>query len=389
VVKEVENLMGQGAIPYTRRTAIERHEPGVLKSQASESATNDSFIIALDDRILVTGAAGFIGARVVESLLDRGFRNLLCFARPSSELEAIQTIVKRQPLGARIDLFRGNLLSRADCEIACKDATIIYHLAAGTGEKSFPDAFMNSVVTTRNLLEASLRWSRLRRFVLVSSFAVYTNRQKSRRLDESCPIEEHPELRGDAYCFAKVKQEQIVAEYGKKFGIPSVVVRPGSVYGEGKGEITGRVGLGTFGLFLHLGGPNTIPFTHVDNCAEAIILAGLVKGVDSEVFNVVDDDLPSSREFLQHYKKSVRRFKSVYVPHVASLGLCYLWEKYSQWSKGQMPNAFNRRRWHAEWKKTRYSNEKLKARLGWTPKVPTAEGLMSYFQSCAQSERYV
>ena len=34
---------------------------------------------------------------------------------------------------------------------------VIFHLAAGTGEQLFPDAFMNSVVTTRNLLDASLR----------------------------------------------------------------------------------------------------------------------------------------------------------------------------------------------------------------------------------------
>ena len=285
-------------------------------------------------------------------------------------------------------MFRGNLLSRADCESACKDATVIYHLAAGTGDKSFPDAFMNSVVATRNLLEASLRFARLQRLVLVSSFSVYTNRQKSRRLDESCPIEEDPELRGDAYCFAKVKQEQIVAEYGKNFGIPYVMVRPGSVYGAGKGQITGRVGLGRFGLFLHLGGSNIIPFTHVENCAEAIVLAGLVKGVDGEVFNVVDDNLPSSRQFLHQYRKNVRGLKSVYVPHLVSYALCYLWEKCSRWSNGHLPPAFNRRRWYAEWKRTRYSNEKLKARLGWTPKLGTAEGLRVYFQSCAQGERY-
>ena len=149
------------------------------------------------------------------------------------------------------------------------------------------------------------------------------------------------------------------------------MVRPGSVYGASSSEVTGRVGIGTFGLFLHLGGSNTIPFTYVENCAEAIVLAGLVKGVDGEVFNVVDDDLPSSRQFLRQYKKNVRRFKSVYVPHVVSHALCYLWEKYSQWSKGQLPPAFNRRRWYAEWKKTRYSNEKLKRRTGLDAKVST------------------
>jgi nucleoside-diphosphate-sugar epimerase len=343
------------------------------------------FIVSPDDRILVTGAAGFIGSRVVESLVDRGFRNLVCFTRPSSDLARTEAIIKHRSLGARIEVLKGNLLSRADCEAACKDVAVIYHLAAGTGEKSFPDAFMNSVVTTRNLLEASLQYARLQRFVLVSSFAVYTNRQKSRRLDESCPIEGHPELSGNAYCFAKVKQEQIVTEYSKKFAIPYVIVRPGSVYGPGHAEITARVGIRAFGPFLHLGGSNRIPFTYVDNCAEAILLAGLVRGVDGEIFNVLDDDTPSSRRFLKLYKQNVRGFKSAYVPHMFSYALCYLWEKYSQWSKGQLPPAFNRRRWNAEWRRTRYSNAKLKQRLGWRPKVPTSEALNLYFRSCVES----
>jgi len=336
-----------------------------------------------DDRILVTGAAGFIGLRVVEGLLDRGFRNLVCFVRPSSNTAGLDALIngRRQP--ARIDVIKGNLLSRADCEAASVGAAVVFHLAAGTGEKSFPDAFMNSVVATRNLLEAGIRYADLRRFVLVSSFTVYSNQQRSHRLDESCPLETEP-ARRDAYCFAKIKQEELVAEYGKGRGVPYVVVRPGSVYGAGKSQITGRVGLGTFGLFLHLGGSNTVPFTYVDNCAEAIVLAGLISGVDGEAFNIVDDDLPSSRQFLRQYKKNVRRFKSIYIPHPVSHALCWLWERYSQWSRGQLPPAFNRKRWYAEWRTTRYTNEKLKARLGWTPRVPTAEGLRRFFQSCPQ-----
>jgi nucleoside-diphosphate-sugar epimerase len=348
----------------------------------------NSFIIAPDDRILVTGASGFIGFHVVQSLLDLGFRNVVCFARPSSNPAKIRALVDRRQTAARIEVLQGNLLSRADCEAASKNAAVIIHLAAGTGEKSFPDAFMNSVVTTRNLLEASLRHARLKRIVLVSSFAVYTNRQKSGPLDESCPMEEHPEMCGDAYTYAKVKQEQIIAEYGRNFGIPYVVVRPGSVYGAGRSAITGRVGLGTFGIFLHLGGSNTIPFTYVDNCADAIALAGVVSGVDGEVFNVVDDELPSSRRFLRQYKKNVRRFTSLYVPHALSHTVCWLWERYSQWSRGQLPPVFTRRRWYSEWKNTTYSNEKLKLRLGWVPKVSTEEGLRRYFNSCSQAERH-
>jgi nucleoside-diphosphate-sugar epimerase len=342
----------------------------------------DAALIAHDEWVLVTGATGFIGGRVVETLLNHGFRNLRCFARPSSDMARLEAIAGRHP-GARVDLIKGNLLSRQDCVTATKDAAVVFHLAAGVSEKSFPDSVMNSVVTTRNLLDACVSHKRLQRFVNVSSFAVYSNTQNPRwrRLDEACPVESHPELRGDPYCFAKVKQDELVAEYGERRGIPYVIVRPGCVYGPGKRDINGRIGVGTFGIFLHLGGSNTIPFTYVDNCADAIVLAGLKPGIDGEVFNVVDDDLPSSRQFLRWYKKNVRRFRSIYVPHAASHALCYAWECYSNWSQGQLPPVFNCRRWHANWKKTRYSNDKLKSRLGWTPKVPISEGFRRYSDS--------
>jgi nucleoside-diphosphate-sugar epimerase len=349
----------------------------------------DSRIAGPDDLILITGAAGFIGSKLVEKLLDLGFRNLRCFARPSGRLATIEALGGNGRDGVRVELFKGNLLSSEDCLAATKGAAIIFHLAAGRGEKSYADAFLNSVVTTRNLLEASLRNQCLRRFVNISSFSVYTNSQKPRGslLDESCPTEQHPELRGDAYSFAKVKQDEIVEQYGRDFGIPYVIVRPGYVYGPGKRAITGRVGIDTFGVFLHLGGSNTIPFTYVDNCAEAIALAGFKTGVDGEVFNVVDDELPSSRQFLRQYKKKVRRFTSIYVPNAVSYALCDLWGRYSRWSEGQLPPTFSREEWHAYWKRTRYSNEKLKTRLGWTPRVSTAEGLSRYFEGCRSGGR--
>lgn len=341
-------------------------------------------IIGADERILITGASGFIGSRVVEMLLRRGFRNLRCFTRRSSAGKKVAALSVPRDNDARVEVVQGNLQSSEDCRSATKDVSVIYHLAAGRGEKSVPDAFMNSVVTTRNLLDACVYHRCLKRFVNMSSFAVYTNRRKphGRLLDESCAVEDHPELRSDAYDFAKVKQDQIVAEYGRQLGIPYVVVRPGVVYGPGNPGITGRVGISTFGIFLHLGGSNTLPLTYVDNCADAVVLAGLVPGVEGEVFNVVDDDLPSSRRFLRLYKRNVRNFRSLYLPHGLSYGLCSLWERYSVWSDGQLPMSFSRMKWHVFWKSTRYSNRKAKAVLGWTPGVSMADGLKRYFESC-------
>lgn len=334
------------------------------------------FLVEPDACILVTGATGFIGGRVVERLLALGFHNVRCLVRPSSDAG------KLAAHGAPVTVVGGNLLSREDCVSVTDGAKVIIHLAAARGEKSFPDAYMNSVVTTRNLIEGTLCHGDLRRFVNVSSFSVYDNSGTNSVLDETCPVEPHPELRGEAYCFAKVKQDEIVKEYGAARGLPYVIVRPGYVYGAGNEAISGRIGIGTFGVFLHLGGSNTIPLTYVDNCADAIALAGLTPGIDGEVFNVVDDDLPSSRTFLRLYKRRVKRFASIPLPRFASYALCSTWEWYSHWSEEQLPPVFNRRRWYSNWKKTRYSNKKLKARTGWSPQVSTAEGMERYFKAC-------
>jgi nucleoside-diphosphate-sugar epimerase len=361
--------------------------PNSAGDRTSEALETGEFIIGRNDLVLVTGAAGFIGPRVVQSLLKRGFRNLRCFARHWSPSSPLATLRDRCPQDARIEVFRGNLLSPADATSAARDAAVILHLAAGRGEKSIPEAFRNSVVTTRNLLEACRGHHTLKRFVNVSSFSVYSNRRnpQGRLLDESAPVGKISELLPDAYAFAKAKQDELVEDYGRVSGIPYVIVRPGYVIGPGNPGISGRVGSASFGLFLHLGGSNAMPFTYVDNCADAIVLAGLRKGVEGETFNVVDDELPSSRRFLGLYKRNVKAFPSIYVPHLCSYLLCYAWEKYSAWSENQLPPTFSRSVWHASWKRTKYSNLKLKRRLGWTPAVSMAEGLRRHLEGCRKA----
>ncbi|HUC84522.1 MAG TPA: NAD(P)-dependent oxidoreductase [Candidatus Acidoferrales bacterium] len=347
---------------------------------------NSNPIISTADRVLVTGSNGFIGAKVVEILFEYGFTNVRCFVRPSSKLDRLQTVLRAHSSGTAAEIVAGDLLAPDDCRRAVEGVSVVYHLAAGM-EKSFAGAFMNSALATRNLMDAFLECGHVARFVNVSSFAVYSNLKMPRGapLDETCPLEDAPQERHDAYCFGKLKQEELVRRYGRKHKLPYVILRPGAVFGPGKRSLSGRVGIDTFGFFIHLGGGNQLPLTYVDNCAEAIVLAGLKPGVDGEIFNVVDDELVTSSEFLGAYRRKVNRFFSVRVPFFVAHGMCCLWEDFSKRRQGQLPPVFNRRRCAAEWKGNHYSNRKLHERLGWKPRVNLGSAMaafLSQFDDC-------
>lgn len=335
------------------------------------------------DTLLVTGASGFIGVSVVSTLLAYGYRRIRCFVRPSGNRTRLDNAIREYP-DARdsVEIVEGNLLSREDCRHAARGVAVVFHLAAGI-DKSFAGCFMNSVLTTRNLLDALLEQGMPRRFVNVSSFAVYSNWTIPRgaTIDEEAPLETQPQERYDPYGYAKLKQDKLVQQYHERTGLPYVIVRPGAVFGPGKTSLTGRVGIDTFGVFLHLGGSHRIPFTYVDNCADAIVRAGLVPGIDGQVFNIVDDNLPTSRSFLRQYKRRVGFFTSIPVPYPAAYLLSAAWEKYSVWSQGQLPPRFNRRRANAEWRRHAYSNRRAKELLGWTPRVPFDAAVRRYLES--------
>ena len=339
----------------------------------------NDYLINNDVPILVTGAAGFIGSKVVETLVDYGYNNIRCFVRPSSDLTRLQKIISGHS-SVNISIIKGNLLSKDDCAKAVSDVSVIYHLAAGV-EKSFAGCVMNSAVSTRNLLDSIVPIDKIKRFVNVSSIAVYSTRtiKKGRLLDENCPSDTSSHLRHEAYTYGKVKQDQLIFDYHETYKLPYVIVRPGDVFGPGKRKLSGRVGIDTFGVFLHLGGNNIIPLTYIDNCAEAIVLSGLIPRIDGRIFNIVDDDLPTSRRFLKQYKRNVNSFFSIYLPYPLFYLFCFLWERYSLYSKGQIPPAFNRKRCRANWKNVVYSNEKAKSGLGWKPKVPMKTALDIYY----------
>ena len=92
---------------------------------------SSEYIALAADRILITGSSGFIGAKVVEILLEYGFSNLRCFVRPSSQLARLKKTISQFDAAANVEFVTGDLLSRDDCARAAEGVSIIYHLAAG------------------------------------------------------------------------------------------------------------------------------------------------------------------------------------------------------------------------------------------------------------------
>ena len=327
-------------------------------------------------KALVTGATGFLGSALVERLLAHGDQRLRCLVRTGSDRARLDALAEAHP--SSVEPFVGSLSSTAAAAAAIDGVDIVYHLAASLAGAP-ADMFLNTVVTSKNLLEAVAAAGRPIKIVLVSSFGVYgvADLPRGGMVDESTPVEPHPERR-DVYSQAKLRQEKLFREYQALLGFPLVVLRPGVIYGPGGSRISVRVGLDLAGIFLHLGGDNLLPLTYVDNCAEAIAVAGESDAANGQTYNVVDDDLITTRDYLRRYRAEVKALRAVPVPYAALALGSHLVQRYHRWSKGQLPAIFTPYKTATSWKGNRFSNERLKA-LGWRPLISTDEGLRRAF----------
>lgn len=146
------------------------------------------------------------------------------------------------------------------------------------------------------------------------------------------------------------------------------------IIGPGRGALSARVGLKVGPLQLRFGN-RQMPYTFVENCADAIKQAGLVAGIEGQAFNVLDDDLPTAKQVLAAYRQHRRKVRSVWLPQWSVRPLSRLYEGYHHWSKGQLPNVLTGYRTDAFWKPLQFPNDKAKASLQWKPAVPMAEAL--------------
>lgn len=323
-------------------------------------------------KVLVTGAGGFLGRRIVASLLHAGVRDIRCQLRQLASADALQRIANAVGQPTTLEIIECNLLSQSDADALLNGVDLVIHAAAGT-RGAAADMMLNTVVASRNLLESALR-ARVHRMVLVSSFAVYdtTSLARGATLDEHSPIEASGLEKG-AYAMSKVRQEALFEHYQRRAGFELVKVRPGVIYGPGGAALSSRVGIRALGLYFNLGGSRLLPLSQVENCADAVVIAAL-RGVPGANYNAVDDELPSCSSYLRAYRKRVERLRVIPVPYplLAFGARCLVW--YSRRSKGQLPAILTPYIVRSMYRDIRYSNDALKA-IGWNQRTSTSDGI--------------
>jgi nucleoside-diphosphate-sugar epimerase len=326
-----------------------------------------------------------LGRRVVADLLRDG-ATVRCLVRPSSDVTGLKALLPAGDL-ERLEFIRGDLTRPDACAAAVAGCETVFHVAA---EMSGATAmlFLSNVVGTRRLIDAALR-ERVSRFVLVSSIAVYDagSLPIGSVVNEKCALDPLPYLR-DPYTYSKVCQERVAWEAVDTHGLPLVIIRPGNIYGPGRDCLGGRVGIRLGNWMVVMGGRQRMPYTHVANCAAAIVRAGTQADVEGKAFNIVDDDLPTGRDLTRQYRSEVGGLRRLVLPRWAVAAASRLCAWYHQKSRGQLPAILTPYKSRAMWKPLQYSNERARQSLGWIPKVDLTTGMretMAWLQAARPS----
>jgi nucleoside-diphosphate-sugar epimerase len=237
--------------------------------------------------ILVTGASGAIGSRVVEELRRKEW--------------PVRCLVRRRPVENADDLVRGDLGDGSTLDAAVHGAAVVLHLAAVTHARRSRDYIETNLVGTRRLLEAAARHG-VRRFVHGST----------RSISEA----------GGAYSVSKRLAEQAV----RAAPVEHTIVRLSEMYGgagsEGIDRIVSRARRGMAIPIVGDGADRVCPM-HVDDAVAA--LAGAVAApVASGRTYALGGECLTIREFAEACARafsSESRVRPVPVAAVMALGL--------------------------------------------------------------------
>lgn len=252
-------------------------------------------------KILVTGAAGFIGSTVTRRLLERGdeVRGLLLPEEPGRGLAE-----------KGMEVFRGDLIQPTTIKGVARDCHKVIHLANRVidwGKKR--DFYQVGVDGTRNLLEECA--GNVERFVYISSIAAYGFGVHMKDFDEDTPLVKT----GIPYGDAKIEAEQLVHSYRAKGAMEATVIRPANVTGPGSvwvREILGAFNRGPFPLIDE--GRYSASLVYVENLVDGIILARDSEVASGRTYNLRDDYRVTWKEYVEALGRLVGKKPSGSLP---------------------------------------------------------------------------
>ncbi|MGE5178866.1 MAG: NAD-dependent epimerase/dehydratase family protein [Bacteroidota bacterium] len=212
--------------------------------------------------VLLTGATGFVGSRVARRLAQAGSRvRAIVRAKGAPELAD-------PDVAPWIDEIEGDFTRPETAAAAARGVDAVVHCAATAGPDMETARHVN-VEGTRSMVEAA-RAAGVLRYVHVSTLSVYA-RTSLETMDESAPIKEE----GDPYGLTKAEADRVVLESMER-GLSSVIFRPGAILGFHRTStwaVRMPRRIRDRQMKLRGDGRETIPWLHVDDLADTVLLA--------------------------------------------------------------------------------------------------------------------
>ncbi len=229
---------------------------------------------------LVTGGAGFIGSHLATALVERGDRVRALDDLSSGKWKNLGHLPTGEPgSGAQVELLQGSVTDPGALRAACRGVEGIFHEAAQVSvPASIRDpmaSYSTNVMGTLQVLEAA-RAEQVGRVVFAASSAAYGD-QPSLPKDESMPTRPL-----SPYAAGKLAGEELMAVWGRVFGLRTVSLRYFNIYGPRQADDSPYSGvIALFARAVLEGRPATIfgdgeqtrDFTFVEDAVRANLLA--------------------------------------------------------------------------------------------------------------------
>lgn len=322
-------------------------------------------------RVLVTGASGFVGRYVMPAVAKRGHSARALSRRPVEGFAFAEA----------------DLLQPAALPSALQDVDAVIHLAI----RVTPDREIlrdETIEGTKNLCDAMVA-AGVTRLIHCSSRAVYDWKLAKQTPDESAPLDANPELR-DEYAQAKIAQEHLIQDYAARYNWRATILRPGFVWGSGREQLAGWGH--SFGrVHFVVDGRRRLPMTYVENCAECIALAVDAPRAEGQAFNIIDDDLPTAREYAAlQLKQAGHDGPVISVPYWPGLIAAQLTTGVNRSLFGGrllLPGLLRPASYRARFSPIYLSNQKAKDLLGWRPQYGFREAWERVCNSTKSTDR--